>query len=110
MTMHRSPPSTSAAAGVLAVASAEAPSAAHAYDLGYLWRISLIAAMGGFLFGYDIVVIGGAKPFFEAYFSLTSETLRGWANSCALLGCLLGSVLSGVFADRWGRKRLLLLA
>src|SRR5258708_21801166 len=80
------------------------------WDLAYLWRISLIAAMGGFLFGYDIVVIGGAKPFFEAHFSLTSESLRGWANSCALLGCLLGSVLSGVFSDRWGRKRLLLIA
>jgi sugar porter (SP) family MFS transporter len=79
-------------------------------DLWYLWRISLIAAMGGFLFGYDIVVIGGAKPFFEAYFALTSETSRGWANSCALLGCLLGSLLSGAFSDRWGRKRLLLLA
>jgi sugar porter (SP) family MFS transporter len=79
-------------------------------DLAYLWRISLIAAMGGFLFGYDIVVIGGAKPFFEAYFSLTSEAARGWANSCALIGCLLGSIVSGVLSERWGRKRLLLLA
>jgi sugar porter (SP) family MFS transporter len=88
----------------------EARRDSHSWDLAYLWRISLIAAMGGFLFGYDIVVIGGAKPFFEAYFGLTSEALRGWANSCALVGCLLGSVLSGAFADRWGRRRLLLLA
>ena len=82
----------------------------HSWNLAYLWRISLIAAMGGFLFGYDIVVIGGAKPFFEAYFGLTSQALRGWANSCALVGCLLGSLLSGAFADRWGRRRLLILA
>lgn len=80
------------------------------FDLAYLWRISLIAAMGGFLFGYDWVVIAGAKPFFEAYFSLTSASLRGWANSCAVIGCLAGSVISGAVSDRWGRKRLLLLA
>jgi SP family xylose:H+ symportor-like MFS transporter len=82
----------------------------HAFDKAYLWRISLIAAMGGFLFGYDIVVIGGAKPFFETYFSLTSEALRGWAISCALIGCLVGSLLSGALSDRFGRKRLLILA
>jgi hypothetical protein len=55
----------------------------------YVILISLVAAMGGLLFGYDWVVIGGAKPFFERYFNLTSEALSGWANSCALLGCLL---------------------
>ena len=37
---------------------------------GYVWAISLVAAMGGLLFGYDWVVIGGAKPFFERYFEL----------------------------------------
>ena len=58
--------------------------------LGYVWMISLIAAMGGLLFGYDFVVIGGAKPFFEKFFQLNSEWLSGWANSCALLGCLAG--------------------
>ena len=66
--------------------------------------------MGGLLFGYDWVVIGGAKPFYEKYFQLDSETLVGWANSCALLGCLLGSVLSGAAADRFGRKKLLILS
>lgn len=79
-------------------------------DVGYLWRISLTAAMGGFLFGYDWVVIGGAKPFFEAYFSLSSEAARGWANSCAVVGCLVGSAISGACSDRFGRRRLLLLA
>jgi sugar porter (SP) family MFS transporter len=77
------------------------------YNLGYVWLISLIAAMGGLLFGYDWVVIGGAKPFFEPFFNLTRESLRGWANSCALLGCLAGAVLSGGMSDKFGRKRLL---
>jgi sugar porter (SP) family MFS transporter len=78
------------------------------YNLRYVWMISLVAAMGGLLFGYDWVVIGGAKPFFEPFFNLTRESLRGWANSCALLGCLVGAVLSGGLSDRFGRKRLLI--
>ena len=40
------------------------------YNLGYVWLISIVAAMGGLLFGYDWVVIGGAKEFFESYFQL----------------------------------------
>jgi MFS transporter, SP family, xylose:H+ symportor len=80
------------------------------YNLRYVWLISLVAAMGGLLFGYDWVVIGGAKPFFEPFFHLTRESLRGWANSCALLGCLAGAVLSGGMSDRFGRKRLLIAA
>ena len=78
------------------------------YNMGFVWLICLVAAMGGLLFGYDWVVIGGAKPFFEKYFQLNSEALSGWANSCALLGCLLGSLFAGVLSDMFGRKRLLL--
>jgi len=77
------------------------------YNLAYVWTICLVAALGGLLFGYDWVVIGGAKPFFEAYFEVGSEALSGWANSCALLGCLLGSLISGGLSDRLGRKILL---
>ena len=73
------------------------------YNLKYVWMICLVAAMGGLLFGYDWVVIGGAKPFFEKYFALTSDAQVGWANSCALLGCLLGSLLSGMLSDLFGR-------
>lgn len=72
--------------------------------------ISSIAAFGGLLFGYDWVVIGGAKPFYEAYFQLNSPQLVGWANSCALIGCFLGSIISGWTSDRFGRKKLLLLS
>jgi sugar porter (SP) family MFS transporter len=80
------------------------------HNLGYVWAISLVAAMGGLLFGYDWVVIGGAKPFFEPFFRLETEQLRGWANSCALLGCLAGALGTGALSDRFGRKRLLLLS
>jgi sugar porter (SP) family MFS transporter len=80
------------------------------YSLGYVWTISLVAAMGGLLFGYDWVVIGGAKPFFEKSFGLTTAAAIGWANSCALLGCLIGSLATGALSDRFGRKKLLLAA
>lgn len=80
------------------------------YNLTYVWMISLVAAMGGLLFGYDWVVIGGAKPFFEKFFNLTSEAQIGWANSCALLGCLVGSMISGFLSDKFGRKKLLLVS
>jgi sugar porter (SP) family MFS transporter len=83
---------------------------AASFNLRYVWLISVVAAMGGLLFGYDWVVIGGAKPFFEPFYHLTRETLRGWANSCALLGCLAGAVLSGGLSDKFGRKRLLIAA
>jgi SP family xylose:H+ symportor-like MFS transporter len=83
---------------------------AYPLNLGYTALISAIAAMGGLLFGYDWVVIGGAKPFYEPYFHLTSEVQVGWANSCALLGCLLGSILSGILSDGIGRKKLLIVA
>jgi sugar porter (SP) family MFS transporter len=76
----------------------------------YIWRLSLIAAMGGLLFGYDWVVIGGAKPFFEEYFDLRTPFQIGWAMSSALVGCLIGSVISGILSDRFGRKRLLILS
>ena len=80
------------------------------YNLGYVWLISSVAAMGGLLFGWDWVVIGGAKPFFQRYFELTSEAQIGWANSCALVGCLVGALAAGALSDKFGRKRLLILA
>jgi len=81
------------------------------YNWNYLISISLVSAMGGLLFGYDFVVIGGAKPFYESFFGITdSAFLQGWAMSCALTGCLAGSVISGWLSDRYGRKRLLILA
>ena len=80
------------------------------YNKPYVWGISSIAALGGLLFGYDWVVIGGAKPFYEAYFDLASPQLIGWANSCALIGCLVGSVVCSALSERLGRRNLLLLS
>ena len=61
----------------------------YKYNWTFLITISLISAMGGLLFGYDFVVIGGAKPFYEPYFGITNSALmQGWAMSCALIGCL----------------------
>ena len=69
-----------------------------------------MAALGGLLFGYDWVVIGGAKPFYETYFHLTDASQQGWAVSCALIGCLVGAIISGALCDKFGRKLLLLLS
>jgi len=80
------------------------------YNMKFIWSICLVAALGGLLFGYDWVVINGAKPFFEKYFNLTTPSQIGWAMSCALVGCLIGSVVSGISSDKFGRKRLLILA
>ena len=83
----------------------------YKYNWLFLISISLVSAMGGLLFGYDWVVIGGAKPFYESYFGITdSAAMQGWAMSCALIGCLAGAALSGWLSDRFGRKKLLILA
>lgn len=77
----------------------------------YLFLIALISAMGGFLFGYDWVVIGGAKPFYEQYFQIAdSPSMQGWAMSSALIGCLVGALSAGKLSDRLGRKPILTLA
>lgn len=75
------------------------------YNHGFILGITLVSAMGGLLFGYDWVVIGGAKPFYERFFDITSSPyLQGWAMSSALIGCLFGALVSGYFSDRYGRK------
>jgi sugar porter (SP) family MFS transporter len=77
----------------------------------YVFGITLVAAMGGLLFGYDWVVIGGAKPFYERFFDITSSPyLQGWAMSSALVGCLIGAMMSGYLTDRFGRKRPLMIS
>jgi SP family xylose:H+ symportor-like MFS transporter len=86
------------------------PSVVVELRLGYVWTVASVAALGGLLFGYDWVVIGGAKPFYQAYFHLQDPALVGWANSCALLGCFLGSFLAGRCSDLLGRKRVLAIA
>lgn len=83
---------------------------ATGYNKSILWLICLVAAMGGFLFGYDWVVVGGAKPFYEPYFNLTTPGEKGWGTSSALIGCIVGALLCYFYSDRYGRKRLLIIA
>ncbi len=83
-------------------------------DKKYVWytlTVSMVAALGGFLFGYDWVVIGGAKPFYEVYFGIVDAPLmQGWVMGSAIVGCIVGVVISGSFSDRFGRKPLMLAA
>ena len=73
--------------------------------------ICLVSALGGLLFGYDWVVIGGAKPFYEIYFGIADNpSLQGLAISIAIAGCLLGAMTAGWLADKCGRKRLLIVS
>jgi SP family sugar porter-like MFS transporter len=91
-------------------AANESPPASAPVKSLYVWVVASIAALGGFLFGYDWVVIGGAKPFYEKFFALTRPSQQGWAMSCALIGCLLGALASGALSERFGRKKPLILA
>lgn len=80
------------------------------FNMLYVWTISLVAALGGLMFGYDWVVISGAKPFYERFLDLQTAWQEGWAMSSALVGCLLGAIISGSLSDRLGRKKLLLFS
>ncbi|MDR1502044.1 MAG: sugar porter family MFS transporter [Prevotella sp.] len=77
----------------------------------YLLLITFVSAMGGLLFGYDWVVVGGAKPFYEVFFDITdSPYMQGWVMGSAILGCLIGVMVSGSLSDRYGRKPLMIIS
>jgi sugar porter (SP) family MFS transporter len=81
------------------------------FNKTYIFGISLVSAMGGLLFGYDWVVIGGAKPFYERFLYIASSAnLQAWAMSCALIGCIVGAMVSGIISDKFGRKWPLLVS
>ena len=75
----------------------------------YLIALSFTASLGGFIFGYDTAIIAGCNSFLQTHFSL-SPAMLGWVVSSALLGTILGCIISGAITDRFGRKRALILA
>ena len=82
---------------------------------GYLYGIVLVAVLGGLLFGYDTAVISGAEKGLQAFFLGATDfnytdMMHGFTSRSALIGCVVGAMLSGLLASRWGRKKSLVLA
>ena len=84
-------------------------------SMSYLYGIVAVAVLGGLLFGYDTAVISGAEKGLQAFFAGATDfnytdAMHGITSSSALIGCIIGSALSGLFASRYGRKRSLFIA
>lgn len=75
----------------------------------YLYLVCLVAALGGFLFGFDTAVISGTISLVKNDFQLSALS-EGWFVSCALLGCILGVSVSGKLSDSYGRKIVMILS
>jgi SP family arabinose:H+ symporter-like MFS transporter len=75
----------------------------------YLYLVCLVAALGGFLFGFDTAVISGTVSLVKHDFNLNAN-YEGWFVSCALLGCIIGVSISGKLSDKYGRKIVLILS
>ena len=81
----------------------------------YLFSIVLVAVIGGLLFGYDTAVISGAEKGLQAFFMGATDFKytdfwHGFTSSSALIGCIIGSSISGLLASNWGRKKSLIFA
>src|ERR1700744_3893217 len=74
---------------------------------GFVIKLTVVAALGGFLFGYDTAVISGVVPFITIKFALTDK-LVGYAVSSAIVGCIIGSLSAGPISDSVGRKKVLI--
>ena len=80
-----------------------------AINSGIIYKATLVASVGGLLFGYDTAVISGAIGFMRSFYQL-SDIMTGWVASCALLGCIAGAMYSGKLSDCAGRKKILMLS
>lgn len=83
------------------------------YNATFIFGITLVATLGGLLFGYDTAVISGAEKSIEAYLIKPlglSSLIHGATVSSALIGCILGGMISGLLSNHWGRKKTLLFA
>ena len=74
---------------------------------GFVIKLTVVAALGGFLFGYDTAVISGVVPFITTKFAL-SDTMVGYAVGSAIVGCIIGSLSAGPLSDSLGRKKVLI--
>ena len=75
----------------------------------YVYFVSIVAAVGGLLFGFDTGVISGAIPFITDHFTLNTHQ-EGFAVSNLLIGCIIGAGIAGTLSDRFGRKKILIIA
>src|SRR5512132_1158541 len=75
----------------------------------YVYKATVVAAVGGLLFGYDTAVVAGAIGFIEKLYNLT-PAMKGWVASCALIGCIVGAMFAGKLSDAIGRKKVLVLS
>src|SRR5690349_9661384 len=75
---------------------------------GFVIKVTIVAALGGLLFGYDTAVIAGAIGFLQTHFSL-SPAMVGWAASSAIWGCVFGAMAAGYLSDRFGRRKVLIV-
>lgn len=87
----------------------DAPALPERGSLRYFTAVCFAAALGGLLFGFDTAVISGAIVFLKNQFRL-GELMLGWVVASTLVGCVVGSAIAGVLADRFGRKRMLVLS
>ncbi|MDR3713060.1 MAG: sugar porter family MFS transporter [Puia sp.] len=78
-------------------------------NLGYVIFLSVVAALGGFLFGYDTAVISGTIDTVSAQYHL-DPMQQGWYVGCALVGSIAGVLVAGVFSDRFGRKKTMIVS
>ncbi|WP_282939615.1 sugar porter family MFS transporter [Paenibacillus sp. RC67] len=78
-------------------------------SIKFVTLVSIVAALGGLLFGFDTAVVSGAIGFMQTRFDL-SEIQVGWAVSSLIIGCIIGAASSGVLSDKFGRKKVLIAA
>lgn len=77
-------------------------------NLKVVYLLTSVAALGGLLFGYDTAVISGVIGLLETKFELTAS-MKGWAASSAIVGCIFGAMFAGGASDKWGRKKVLMV-
>lgn len=78
-------------------------------SLKYVYQCTIVAAVGGLLFGYDTAVVAGAIGFIQQKYEL-SAAMTGWVASCALVGCMVAAMFAGALSDKWGRKNMLMVS